>query len=282
MKISLFNNFGAKNSVPVFQAIAQGLVSQGHTVVYHDLTADVAVIWSMLWAGRMRPNQEVYAAFRRQGKPVIVAEVGMIQRGQTWKIGINGTGIGSYNFDNLIANRAVNLNLKLQPWRNGSNIVIAMQRQDSEQWHGQPPMDQWLESTVAEIRKHSDRPIVIRSHPRSGCNIPSGCLIDRPGFTAGSYDDFDFDRVLSSAHCVLNWNSGPGPQAVMAGVPVFVGPDSLASPIANWDLSQIENPPHPDRAAWLEDLCHTEWTLGEIASGGPVERLLGRLNTQCI
>ena len=73
MKISLFNNFGAKNSVPIFQAIAQGLVSQGHTVVYHDLTADVAVIWSMLWAGRMRSNQEVYHTFRRQGKPVIVS-----------------------------------------------------------------------------------------------------------------------------------------------------------------------------------------------------------------
>ena len=274
MKISLFNNFGAKNSVPVFQAIAQGLVSLGHTVVYHDPTADVAVIWSMLWAGRMRPNQEVYRAFRRQGRPVIVAEVGMIQRGQTWKIGINGTGIGSYNFDNLIPNRADRLNLKLQPWRNGSNIVIAMQRQDSEQWHGLPPINQWLESTVAEIRKHSDRPIVIRPHPRSGCNIPSGCLIDRPQFTAGSYDDFDFDRVLESAHCVVNWNSGPGSQALIAGVPAFVGPDSLASPIANWDLSQIENPPRSERSVWLEQLAHTEWTVEEIRSGLPFKRLV--------
>jgi hypothetical protein len=274
MKISLFNNFGAKNSVPIFQAIAQGLVSQGHTVVYHDLTADVAVIWSMLWTGRMRPNQEVYDAFRRQGKPVIVAEVGMIQRGQTWKIGINGTGINSYNFDNLMANRAASLDLKLQPWRNGSNIVIAMQRQDSEQWHGQPPMNQWLESTVAEIKKHSDRPVVIRSHPRSGCNIPPGCLIDRPHFHAGSYDDFDFERVLGTAHCVLNWNSGPGSQALIAGVPAFVGHTSLASPIANWDLSQIENPPRPDRTVWLEQLAHTEWTVEEIRSGLPFTRLV--------
>jgi len=274
MKISLFNNFGAKNSVPIFQAIAQGLVSQGHTVVYHDLTADVAVIWSMLWAGRMRSNQAVYQAFRRQGKPVIVAEVGMIQRGQTWKIGINGTGIGSYNFDNLMADRAASLDLKLQPWRNGSNIVIAMQRQDSEQWHGQPPMNQWLESTVAEIRKHSDRPVVIRSHPRSGCNIPSGCLIDRPQFTAGSYDDFDFNRVLESAHCVVNWNSGPGSQALIAGVPAFVGPASLASPIANWDFSQIENPLRSERSVWLEQLAHTEWTVKEIKTGLPFTRLV--------
>ena len=274
MKISLFNNFGAKNSVPVFQAIAQGLAAQGHTVVYHDPTADVAVIWSMLWAGRMRPNQEVYTTFRHQSRPVIVAEVGMLQRGQTWKIGINGTGISSYNFDNLIAGRADNLNLKLHPWRNGSNIVIAMQRQDSEQWHGQPPMNQWLESTVAEIRKHSDRPVVIRPHPRSGCNIPSGCLIDRPQFNAGSYDDFDFDRVLESAHCVVNWNSGPGPQALMAGVPAFVGPSSLASPIANWNLAQIENPPRSERSVWLEQLAHTEWTVEEIRSGLPFRRLV--------
>jgi hypothetical protein len=274
MKISLFNNFGAKNSVPVFQAIAQGLSAQGHTVVYHDLTADVAVIWSMLWSGRMRANQEVYQAFRRQGRPVIIAEVGMIQRGQTWKIGVNGTGIGSYNFDDLIANRADNLNLKLQPWRNGSNIVIAMQRHDSEQWHGQPPINQWLESTVAEIRKHSDRPVVIRSHPRSGCHIPPGCLIDRPQFNAGSYDDFDFERVLGTAHCVLNWNSGPGPQALIAGVPAFVGPTSLASLIANWDLSQIENPPRTDRTQWLEQLAHTEWTVEEIKTGLPFTRLV--------
>jgi hypothetical protein len=274
MKISLFNNFGAKNSVPVFQAIAQGLTAQGHTVVYHDPTADVAVIWSMLWSGRMRPNQEVYTSFRQQGKSVIVAEVGMIQRGQTWKIGVNGTDISSYNFDNLIPNRADRLNLKLQPWRNGSNIVIAMQRQDSEQWHGLPPMNQWLELTVAEIRKHSDRPIVIRPHPRSGCNIPSGCLIDRPQFTAGSYDDFDFDRVLESAHCVVNWNSGPGSQALIAGVPAFVGPSSLASPIANWDFSQIENPPRSERSVWLEQLAHTEWTVEEIKTGLPFRRLV--------
>ena len=274
MKISLFNNFGAKNSVPIFQAIAQGLVSQGHTVGYHDHTADVAVIWSMLWAGRMRSNQAVYQAFRRQGKSVIVAEVGMIQRGQTWKIGINGTGVDSYNFDNLMANRADRLNLKLQPWHNGSNIVIAMQRQDSEQWRGQPPMNQWLESTVAEIRKYSDRPVVIRPHPRSGCNIPPGCLIDRPQFNTGSYDDFDFNRVLEFAHCVVNWNSGPGSQALIAGVPAFVGPDSLASPIANWDFSQIENPLRSERSVWLEQLAHTEWTVEEIKTGLPFTRLV--------
>jgi len=274
MKISLFNNFGAKNSAPVFQAMAQGLVSQGHQVVYHDHTADAAVIWSMLWTGRMRSNREVYHAFTKQHRPVIVAEIGMIQRGHTWKIGINGTNLHSYNFDNLIPNRAASLGLTLRSWRSGANVVIAMQRQDSQQWAGMPPAHEWLAQTVSEIKKHTDRTIVVRPHPRGNCPTPSGCLIDRPQFSVGSYDDFDFERVLGNAHCVLNWNSGPGPQALIAGVPAFVGPDSLASPIANWDLSQIENPPRQDRLTWLEQLAHTEWTVEEIRLGLPFTRLV--------
>lgn len=273
MKISLYNNFGAKNSVPVFQAMAQGLAKQGHSVTFHNNSADAAVIWSMLWSGRMRPNREIYHMYRQQGKPVIVAEVGMIRRGTTWKIGINGTGINSYNFDNLIPNRAAALGLQPRPWRSGANIVIAMQRHDSEQWAGQPDIGKWLADTVTQIKQHTDRPIVIRPHPRGVCHTPSGCLIDKPKFTVGSYDDFDFDRVLGNAHCVLNWNSGPGPQALISGIPAFVGPTSLASPIADWNLIQIDQPPRPDRNQWLEQLAHTEWTLEEIKTGLPFGRL---------
>lgn len=271
MRISLFNNFGAKNSAPVFAAIERGLQALGHTIVKHDMSADAAVIWSMLWTGRMRNNREVWQAY--QGRPIYVAEVGMLQRGQTWKIGLGGTGISSYNTQDLIPGRAAQLGLSLQPWKNGSNIVIAMQRGDSQQWSGMPKIDDWLDSTVKQIRKHSDKNIVVRPHPRSACRIPAGCLIDRPQFTLGSYDDFDYHRVLEDAHCVLNWNSGPGPQALLAGVPVFVGPTSLASPVANWDLAQIENPTKPDRTQWIEQLAHTEWTLPEIETGTPFKRL---------
>lgn len=271
MKISLFNQYGAKNSAPVFEAIAHGLRAQGHQIVWHDMNADAAVIWSMLWTGRMHSNRDVWNAYRE--RPVIVAEVGMIQRGRTWKIGLGGTGISSYKFDNLLPNRSAELGLKLQPWKTGENIVIAMQRGDSEQWNGQPGIDQWLNTTVNEIRQYTDKNIVVRPHPRSKCTIPVGCLVDRPQFKTGTYDDFDYTRTLKSAHCVLSWNSGPGPQALIAGVPAFVGPVSLASPIANWDLSQIENPPHPDRTVWLEQLAHTEWTVEEITFGLPFKHL---------
>jgi len=53
----------------------------------------------------------------------------------------------------------------------------------------------------------------------------------------------------------------------------------MAAPVANMDFSTIEKPLMPERTEWLEDLCHTEWTLGELSSGYPISRLLSRLKS---
>jgi hypothetical protein len=68
---------------------------------------------------------------------------------------------------------------------------------------------------------------------------------------------------------VVGWNSNPGIQAVINGVPAFVGSASLAAPVANLDLKLIENPSRPDRQQWLNDLCWTEWTQEEMEQGIP-------------
>jgi hypothetical protein len=274
MKVSLFNNFGARNSVPVFQAIRQGLSKIGHTVVEHDMDADAAVIWSVLWHGRMAKNQAVWNHFRNTNRPVIVAEVGMIHRGTTWKIGVNGTDHSCYNLNITDKKRSKRLGLRLQPWQGqGENILIAVQRQDSHQWSSQPPMDQWLNNTVQTIKQYSDRPIVVRLHPRQKVQVPANCHIQTPIKIQDTYDDFDFDKQLAKTWALVNWNSGPGSQAIIKGVPAFVGPMSLASSVANLDLSQIEKPVRPDREHWLNQLAHTEWTVEEIATGAPILRL---------
>jgi len=282
MKISLFNNFGALNSVPVFAAFEQGLRALDIQSNSHDLDADVAVIWSHLWSGRMRYNQDVWKTFRDSGRDVIVLEVGMLKRGRTWKMGLNGVNRRAWFGQSLQDNRAQTLGMHLQPWQQGKNIVIAVQRGDSEQWSGLPEPRVWVEQTVAEIKSVTDRPIVVRPHPRQRIAGIAGVTVRDPRPLANTYDSFDFDTDLANAWCVINENSGPGCQSVISGVPAFVGADSLAAPVANLDLSDIEKPWMPDRTAWLEDIAHTEWTIEEIATGQPFGRLLGRLNTQCI
>jgi hypothetical protein len=258
----------------VFTAFEQGLRICGIQSNNHDLDADVAVIWSHLWSGRMRHNQDVWKIFRNSGRDVIVLEIGMLQRGRTWKMGLNGVNRRAWFGQNSQANRAQTLGLNLQPWQQGKNIVIAVQRGDSEQWTGLPETKTWVEQTVAKIKSVTDRPIVVRPHPRQRITNIAGVSIRNPRPLINTYDSFDFDTDLANAWCVINENSGPGCQSVIAGVPAFVGTDSLAAPVANLDLSNIEKPWMPDRTAWLEDIAHTEWTTEEIASGLPVQRLL--------
>ena len=277
MKISLFNNIGALNSVPVFAAFEQGLRALGIQSNSHDLDADMAVIWSHLWSGRMRYNQDVWKTFRASGRDVIVLEVGMLNRGRTWKMGLNGVNRRAWFGQGSQSNRAQTLGLHLQPWCQSENIVIAVQRSDSEQWYGLPEPKAWVEQTVTKIKSVTNRPIVVRPHPRQRITNIAGVTVRQPRPLVNTYDSFDFNTDLANAWCVINENSGPGCQSIIAGVPAFVGADSLAAPVGNLDLSDIEKPWMPDRTAWLEDIAHTEWTVEEIASGYPLRRLLPRL-----
>jgi hypothetical protein len=275
MRFGIFNKFGALNSQHVFEAFERGLKQLGLEYQSHDVNADVAVIWSQVWAGRMQGNQQVWQYFRNNHRPVVVLEVGLLDRGKTWKVGVNGTGNTAYWGQGLDANRVNQLGLALKPWKeSGSNIVIAAQRSDSEQWHAQPDAATWVADTVKQVQARSNRPIILRTHPRQRVVPPPGCTYQVPQKLANSYDDFDFDQCLHDAWAVINWNSGPGVQAAIAGVPVFVGASSLAAPVGNLDLSQIEKPGRPDRANWLVDIAHTEWTVEEIATGYPIKRLM--------
>jgi hypothetical protein len=279
INISIFNQFGALNSVPVFSALQEGCKKNRVRVTEHDMNADVAVIWSQLWAGRMAPNQQVWQEFTSTGRPVIVMEVGQLMRGVTWKMGINGVNARAWWGEGTDPDRPKKLAMRLQPWHQGDHILIAMQRTDSEQWAGLPPAEQWLRQTVDRIREHTDRPIVVRPHPRQKLPYMPGIRVQQPLSLRGTYDEFDFRRNLGSAWAVVNENSGPGSQAVLDGVPAFVGAYSMAAPVANSDFACIEKPLMPDRAEWLEQLCHTEWTVSEIRSGLPIGRLMSRLKS---
>ena len=275
MKFSLWTEYGALNSKPVFTAFANSLVDNGHTVIYNDDSADINVIWSVLFNGRMARNKAVWD----QKKPTIVLEVGGIKRGTTWKVGLNGINRDAYfgpnNNDDA---RVLSLGLTLQPWRTNSDfILICGQHDKSLQWQGMPRMSNWFLETYDEIRKHTERPILFRPHPR--CRLEhierglKNVYRQQPTQILGTYDDYDmgFDNVWAT----VSYSSNPGIHSVLAGVPAFVGTSSLAYDVAN-DIDfmhDIENPMMPERQQWLNDYAHTEYTIEEISQGIPIKRL---------
>ena len=291
MIFCLYTDNGAMNSKPVFEAFAKSIIDAGHKVIYnepyrvmdHYDNYDVAVIWSVLWHGRMAKNKTVWEQNRMLNKPVIVLEVGGIKRGTTWKVGLNGINRdGDYLPDSNDSTRASLQGLTLKPWRtNGTYILICGQHNKSLQWQHMLPMSDWFMETYREIRKHTDRPIVFRPHPRCRLeHIELGLkhvYRQEPVKIGGSYDDFDmgFDDV----HCTISWSSNPGIHSVINGVPAFVSTHSLAYPVANDIdfLHDIEQPMMPDRQQWLNDYAHTEYTVEEISQGIPLKHLTSLL-----
>jgi hypothetical protein len=211
---------------------------------------------------------------------VIVLEVGMLDRGHTWKMAVNGTGAYAYHGVGLDLDRPRKLGIQVQPWRqSGDHVLVCVQRTDSLQWQAQSDIGTWLTSLRDRLRMYTARPLLLRSHPRQHVPDVKGFVLDRPQPVSGTYDSFDLDRGMGGAWAVINHNSGPGVQAILKGVPAFVDASSLAAPVANLDLATIESPALPDRGAWLIQLCHTEWRPEEIATGWSIERLLPGLQS---
>jgi hypothetical protein len=278
MIFSLWTDYGATNSKPVFDSFASGVRATGGSVVYNEFDGDVGVIWSILWNGRMANNKTIWEHYRSQNKPVIVLEVGGIERGTTWKVGINGINReAEFGAKDNGPERANLLNLKLEPWRsNGRDIIICGQHDKSHQWRDMPTIPMWVLATVETIRNHTARPIIFRPHPRCRLPIPElkefkNVTYELPQQIPNTYDDFNFD--FHNAWAVVNWSSNPATQAVIGGIPVFVGPDSLAWDVGNESLTKINEPTTPNRQQWLNDLAYTEWTTDEISQGLPLNRL---------
>ena len=271
------------NSKPVFEAFEHSLRNAGHVIEEDSMHSDVAVIWSVLFNGRMTGNKPIYDYYTKTGRKVIVLEVGGIQRGSTWKVGLNGINRDAYWGDsNNDDSRKRILGLEVKPWRtDGKHILICGQHDKSLQWQAMPRMSNWFLNTYDEIRKHTDRPIIFRPHPRCRLeHIERGLkhvYRQEPQHVTGTYDSFDmgFDNI----HCTISYSSNPGIHSVIEGVPSFVSTHSLAYDVANDIdfLHDIESPVMPDRTQWLNDYAWTEFTIEEIAAGLPLKRLTSKL-----
>lgn len=272
----LYREYGALNSVSIFDAVSVGLKNVGFTEVGHN--EDIPVIWSVLWLGRMQGNRQIYMDALKLKKPILIVEVGNLKRNVTWRISLNNiNGQGEFgNLQNLDTNRSKLLNVELKDFNQtrDSKILIATQHENSLQWSGQAPLNQWLTQTINEIKRFSDRKIVVRPHPRWPLRTPpSGVILERPKKVVSSYDDYDINY---NYHAVINHNSGPAVQAAVNGTPIICHSSSLAFPVSS-EFSQIENLCPIDRSDWFLKLCHTEWTVDEISKGIPFERLKSKI-----
>ena len=251
------------------QAMLDSLHAAGIVTQANSRDADAVIIWSVLWAGRMSANQSVWSHYRSLGRPVIIIDVGALYRGETWKIALNCiTATGYYGHTQNLdwdRPRKLGISLAINVSRN-PRIVIAAQHARSLQVTGLVSMEGWIIDQVERLRAVTDRPIVVRPHPRSALDsaglvhLPADVVIEQPQKIADTYDSYN---LAFDCHAIVNHNSGPGIQAALAGTRPIVDSTSLAHPVSV-NHSDLDRPYDQDRDQWLVEICHTKVIISLI------------------
>lgn len=275
MKVICYEEYGARNSVPVFSAFKHGVRNCGDDIVRDYVNADCVVLWSILFTGRMAPAKAIWERALKDKKPIVVLEVGALLRDRSWKMGLNGINNQAAWCDPFEKNRWDKFGIESKEWKNdGEFITICTQRPDSTQWNGMPSIEDYVKFQIASVRKHSDKPIVVRPHPRdkyTKWNFLKGkenVFFDVPKVKKNTYDSFNHQQIFERSECVINHSSGPSIQAALDGIKVVTSEDSLAWDVSI-DVSDINKDVNVDKTDWLQKLSHTEFFLEEIETGEP-------------
>ena len=113
--------------------------------------------------------------------------------------------------------------------------------------------DTWVSETVAEIKKHTDRPIRIRDKaPRPQRVIKT------------IFDD------LKNCHALVTYQSIAAIESVLYGVPAFTLAPTAADPVCDKDLSLIERPTVQDKDKiykWACHLAYGQFHINEMKTG---------------
>lgn len=148
--------------------------------------------------------------------------------------------------------------------RRGENIIVAVPTEKPCRYYG-VNAEQWLKDTVAKIKQHTDRPILIRRKPRTRAER----VLQDP-----------LAKHLQNAWALVTYNSISAVESVFNGVPAFaLAPVNAADPVASKDLSQLDNPYWPDenlRYQWACSLAYGQYHMDELRSGRALHMLKER------
>ena len=254
---------------------------------YSPVSADVAVVQGFVHPGsknmpHLNLRKNVFEKQQREGKRSIIVDSNLFlyaDKGNSNKfLRYSYDGIfpstGEYcNADpdpsrwELISKR---LNLKLKPRHNtGKDILICCQR-DGGWSMGNQPLMPWIVRTVQQIRKQSDRKIIIRFHPGDKNILNHKRMLARyrlPNVIVSHAENLLQD--FATAYCVINFNSSPAVAAAIEGIPAIVldPKNSQAADVSHHSLDDIENLKEFDRELWIHKMAQMHWTLDELKDG---------------
>jgi len=302
-----------KNCKPLIVAIKEAYrnhpIIGGDNIVLADWSdkdtinsADIFLQSNILEQKRQKKLGHIYEYIRYSGKPYICAESAVFRRNMpnypnprayhrfSWWSYFHDE--GEYNVKDCPPDRWNRVqseqNIEIKDWHQpGDAILLLLQRPGDSSLKNllkkHKTYDAFLSHTLTEIRKYTDRKIIVRLHPArierqleiidrchlknfelSQNNTGAGLLNGGDGL----YQDFN------RAWAVIGFNTNALTESACEGIPTFsLCPSSMAWPVSNKSLSKLEKPDVFDRQQWLNNLAYCQWRTDEIEQGLPWQHL---------
>jgi hypothetical protein len=127
-------------------------------------------------------------------------------------------------------------------------------------------VETWKQETIEEIKKHTDKEIVIR---------------EKGSRTERTQHQTIYQALDDDIFCVVTYQSIAAVEALAYGIPVFTLAPSAAKKLSLSDLSMIETPYYPDADLvhrWCCSLAYGQFTRQEMLEGKAWSIVLENIN----
>lgn len=148
---------------------------------------------------------------------------------------------------------------KLMPWNshNGSKILVLPPSRATIELF--PESVAWMEATINKISQVTNAEIRIREKPDQPLVDTNNEVTGRITFA----HEKSIETEMMESKCIVTFNSAVPVMGTILGIPCYCSPNAAAYPMSI-DLTQIDNPPEPQRQRWLDQLVFHQYTGDEI------------------
>ena len=144
--------------------------------------------------------------------------------------------------------------VQFRKFRGGTNILVAPPSQKLLNLYD-IVLEDWLENVQTEIKKYTDRPIVLRTKQGRSTRVTTDTM------------EMALDQDV---HCLVTYSSIAAGEALLLGKPAITLGPNAAGALCSQTLAEIENPHIPtldEVDAWARHMAYCQFTEAEMRDG---------------
>lgn len=153
------------------------------------------------------------------------------------------------------------IDVEFKGWSKNRNKILVCPSSQTVTYHiNGINQDVWIYQVTEELKKWTDKEIVVRNKPRPG----------------NQWWNTDIKDDLKDAHALVTNMSLSAIDAVMNMVPAFTHQSNVCAQVTSRNITKIEKPIKPGRKTmneWIRYVVENQFTLDEIGNGVAYETL---------